>query len=241
MSFLSAILTALTAVGDFLETHNGAVTAVATIFIAIFTVVLAVVTNRQARLTRIAAVAAEKAAEIARTEFIASHRPRLRVRNVVVKNPKAADGRELQLFAPGQTIEGQFYIANVGDSRADILDGHCTVYFSQQGLPMRRPYEGGEDNLQATSRTLLSGESTPVLFRGDAPPPGAEMGVGTNAFGSWDLYVMGWVTYADHTDPPTKRRTSFCRQYRLTGIPGRSAAPIGRFHKVEEPDYEHEE
>lgn len=38
--------------GAFLDQHNGAVTAVATIFIAIFTVVLAVVTRRQAVITK---------------------------------------------------------------------------------------------------------------------------------------------------------------------------------------------
>lgn len=52
--------------GDFLEKHNGAVTAVATVFIAIFTIVLTLVTGRQARLTKIAADAAEKAADAAK-------------------------------------------------------------------------------------------------------------------------------------------------------------------------------
>ncbi len=37
--------------GGFLADHNGAVTAVATVFIAAFTIVLALVTGRQARLT----------------------------------------------------------------------------------------------------------------------------------------------------------------------------------------------
>lgn len=60
---------------DFIDLHNGAVTAVATVFIAIFTVVLAVVTGRQARLTRVAAEATRKAATIAERALTELERP----------------------------------------------------------------------------------------------------------------------------------------------------------------------
>jgi hypothetical protein len=49
------------AIIDFLQAYNGAVTAVATVFIASFTIVLAVVTNRQARLTKEALVTTQRA------------------------------------------------------------------------------------------------------------------------------------------------------------------------------------
>lgn len=55
---------------DFLQTYNGAVTAFATVWIAVFTIVLAVVTGRQARLTR-------QAIDLNREEFISTHRPKL--------------------------------------------------------------------------------------------------------------------------------------------------------------------
>src|SRR6266496_910438 len=55
---------------DSLERHNGAVTAVATVFIGVFTWVLACVSGRQARLTR-------ESIELAREEFIATHRPKI--------------------------------------------------------------------------------------------------------------------------------------------------------------------
>jgi hypothetical protein len=61
------------AVLDFLEKYNGALTAVATAFIAVFTIVLAVVTGRQARLSR-------ESIDLARQEFIATHRPRVILR-----------------------------------------------------------------------------------------------------------------------------------------------------------------
>jgi len=50
---------------SFLQTYNGAVTAIATVFIAAFTIVLALVTNRQAKLTKIAAYAAKTQADAA--------------------------------------------------------------------------------------------------------------------------------------------------------------------------------
>jgi hypothetical protein len=61
--------------GHFLEDHNGAVTAVATVIIAIFTFVLALVTRRQASLTRIAADAARRSAVVAEHALTGLERP----------------------------------------------------------------------------------------------------------------------------------------------------------------------
>jgi hypothetical protein len=69
------ILNYAAAVLDFLEKYNGAVTAVATIFIAAFTIVLALVTGRQARLTT-------DALNLAREEFVATHRPQVILRYI---------------------------------------------------------------------------------------------------------------------------------------------------------------
>lgn len=61
--------------GHFLEDHNGAVTAIATVFIAIFTIVLALVTRRQANLTRIVADAAKRSALVAERALAQLERP----------------------------------------------------------------------------------------------------------------------------------------------------------------------
>lgn len=53
---------------DFLDKYNGAVTAVATVFIGVFTFVLACVTHRQARLTKEALIA-DKRAFVFTTDF----------------------------------------------------------------------------------------------------------------------------------------------------------------------------
>jgi hypothetical protein len=142
----------------FLDSINTVITAISTFAVAIFTYTLW-------RSTRGMLEATDKTVKLAREEFIASHRPRLRIRNVVVHHPKTVNGQQLPLFHAGQTVSGQLYMVNVGESRADILDGYCAVYWSQRGLPMQRPYEGENGNLNAANRTLLSGESTPVVFR----------------------------------------------------------------------------
>jgi hypothetical protein len=87
---------------EFLEKYNGAVTAVATAFIAIFTIVLVLVTGRQARLTT-------AALNLARQEFVATHRPRVILRYIQ---------------GPFENEEGcQFYwvtFVNIGGDRAII-------------------------------------------------------------------------------------------------------------------------
>jgi hypothetical protein len=75
MSALSYAAGIASVVLDFLEKYNGALTAVATAFIAAFTIVLARVTGRQARLTT-------DALNLARQEFVANHRPRVILRYI---------------------------------------------------------------------------------------------------------------------------------------------------------------
>jgi hypothetical protein len=189
---------------------------------------------RSDKTARISAEAARKSVETAQAEFIAAHRPQIRVRNIVVNQPQSADGRVFPLFSSGHAISGQLFVVNVGGSRADILDGHCTVFWTQQGqLPMRRPYEGRDDNLHIASRTLLSGQSTFGPFRSDNVLPAEIVCIAGNEIGSWNLYVMGWIRYMDRNND--ERRTSFCREFRRIG------GSEGRFYKVDDPDYEREE
>ena len=84
----------------------------------------------------------EKQKEIARQGHITTHRPKLRIRNVRLGKMHAA----LNLIFAGEVIEGQLYVANVGNSDAIIIEFHVEVFCSQDGLPMIRPYEGVEPN-----------------------------------------------------------------------------------------------
>lgn len=60
---MSAMSDTVWAVADFLQTYNGAVTAVGTVVIAVFTTILGIFTMSLARSTRVAAEAAKQSAE----------------------------------------------------------------------------------------------------------------------------------------------------------------------------------
>jgi hypothetical protein len=96
---IAGLINTLWEIIGFLQMYNGAVTAVATVFIGVFTWVLACVTGRQARLTR-------ASIELVRNEFISTHRPRIILRDVCM-----GSGREV------------FYmLVNRGGTKATVVE-----------------------------------------------------------------------------------------------------------------------
>ena len=195
------------------------------------------------------AVEMQKSLALARKEFISTHRPKIRVRNIVIRRPTPIHAAQPPLFAPGTLVSGQLYIANVGGTEAHITGIGCWVdvrkhisHEKRDALPMERPYEGENPNIPLTPR-LMAGESTPLPFQSERPlePDAAnQLITGSGGIdGWWHLYVMGFIEYTDSMGTPcmgtssmgTPRRTEFCREF----------DPIGqRFVKVDNEDYEHE-
>jgi hypothetical protein len=85
----------------FVDFHNGGVTAVATVFIAAFTIVLALVTRRQARLTQIAAEATQKAATVAERALLDVERPHVLIENLRMHGFRMTEDERQQHFAVG--------------------------------------------------------------------------------------------------------------------------------------------
>jgi hypothetical protein len=113
---------------SFLQRATDDPVAVVTLFLAIATVALAYVSWRAATDTRRALILAQ--------------RPRIRIRNVVVRVPRFYGGR---VFHPNELVLGQLYIVNVGGAEARLIEAHCEMYWTNPGvdtLPMERPYEG---------------------------------------------------------------------------------------------------
>jgi hypothetical protein len=165
--------------------------------------------------------------EGSRKEFIATHRPRLRVRNVVVK-PASITGYHPTLFHPGELVGGQITIANFGNSAAHVTEAHCEVFVTHVPLPMERPYEGKNGN-SPIRPVIEAGSSVPLQFQSDfllSERQSDDILQG----GNHQLYVLGWVEYRDKLG--IGRRTAFCRKYDWERR---------RLHAVEDPDYEHEE
>ena len=193
-----------------------------TLVLAIATIGLWYFTWRMARATRDAAM-------LARDEFNATHRPQLRVRNVVVKGARQGHGSfPLDAFHPGFPLSGQFYVANVGSGPAEIVESHCDVLWGLDRLPMERPYEGENGNNPLGKITIPAGASCPAQFLSSENFPGLKF----DAFDRSEVYVMGWIEYLDSQH--VRRRTAFCRRY--WGREGNF-----RFYAVDDPDYEHEE
>ena len=210
-----------------LQQYNGAVTAVAAVLIAIFTIVLALVTNKQARLTK-------EAINLTRAEIVSNYRPRLRIRNVVVTPANLSMVPRMGIFQPNHPVRGQLYVVNVGGGAATITESQCMVFWTTSGLPMRRPYEGEDGNNQIPRMKLEAGQSTIGLFLSDDLLGNGASTIGNNIPNGLTLFVMGWVEYAD--EKGIKRRTSFCREFQKRG-----GFAQGRFYAVEDQDYEHEE
>jgi hypothetical protein len=177
--------------------------------------------------------ALERQASIARDTLVLTQRPKLIVRNVVLKSPlKEPPPVPDPWLYNGARLSGQFYVVNVGGTPATITESGCWVVWKVNrqelaGLPMERPYESLSAN-NPVRGTLNPGKSAPGTFQsddflGDEIDPIRE--------GLWPLYVMGWVEYTD--ERRVKRRTAFCRKY---------DANRRRFFAVEDdPDYEHAE
>lgn len=216
--FAAHIKTFLRCEGVFVDKHNGSLALIATFAIAAFTLTRWLATSRNARLTR-------ESIELARDEFIADKRPRLRVRNVVVR-PASVTGYYPTLFHPKQFVGGQCYIANHGGTDAIIVEAHCEVFWTNIPLPMQRPYEGKNAAIRST---IPPGGSLPFPFQSDRPL-GERESDDIKSGGNCQIYVLGWVEYDDLRG--VRRRTAFCRMYDPVRL---------RFFAVDDLDYEHEE
>ncbi|HEY2346581.1 MAG TPA: hypothetical protein VGH80_12000 [Xanthomonadaceae bacterium] len=192
-----------------------------------------------------AANAATKAAEIAektsdanlaiakgqfeemRQARILEHRPKLRVRNIIVNEPS---------FPKGRRIAGRFIVSNVGGARAHIEACRCDVLWGLRGLPMESPFAGRVENSMQSKPTIAAGAYEEGQFcsdnnydgNGQAKPHEAD----PRTDWPWGVYVLGWIDYID--DLAIRRRTVFCRQLENHG-------GIFRFHPVDDPDYEYED
>jgi hypothetical protein len=210
-----------------IDRHNGFFAALAAVIVAAFTFTLWIATSKQARLTK-------EVIDLTRAEQISNYRPRLRVRNIVVTPANRTLVERIGIFQPNHPVKGQLYVVNFGGSPANITESHCIVFWNDSGLPMRRPYEGGNGNNQIPTTRLEAGQSTSGIFLSDELMSDRTNTIGTKIVHGLRLYVMGWIEYAD--DRGIKRRTSFCREFQR-----KDAFGEGRFYAVDDPDYEHEE
>jgi hypothetical protein len=154
--------------------------------------------------------------DLGREEFTATNRPKLVVRELLI------------LGAPtsGRPIKIRYVIANVGASRAKIVESHIeTQRITDDILRPLQPIEG--DNTAVGDALLEPGQ---LIFRECQSTLSWQDFIneiyGTD--GSIKLYFRGFVVYTDWNG--LKRRTAFCRQYDFGAR---------RFRIIDDPDYEY--
>ena len=217
-------------IGNFLDVHNGAIVALFTAVLSIFTIGLYRETaglreaaDRQKIDTQKALESAEKAAtaaaeqtKLARDEFNAAHRPRLKLRLAAITNLTA-----------GQPMEVLFRIANVGDAlgRTVVFQreiGTCEPGEFARGLP---------DYVHSPSTVtgeILPGDYFEVAYLGALAIEQSE--IEAVSLGSLDLVLYGEIACTDING--NDHRSGFFRRY---------DPKKGRFCIADDPDLEYDD
>lgn len=181
--------------------------------------------NRQAEEMRVSLAISKQAAEatqasvaLAREEFHVTHRPKIRVRRVILEE-------ELKTA----NISIRYDIVNIGNRPARILGGIATAVFWNNPAetplpPLPNPLDNQKYNVMEADIEPGAKHSRIVEVDGDTL---------TNfQFARWsassNLYFLGFIKYQD--DLGNIRETAFCRRHKLAG-----------FSSVDHPDYEYED
>jgi hypothetical protein len=212
---INAMPDACLAIADWLEHHNGAVTAIATIFIAIFTIVLACVTRKQARLTK-------DITNLARAEFLSTHRPKIMVRRFRLSYDDLG----------GDFVEVHLTVVNKGSTKAQIEQAKGMVYFRSPDSVWPYDFDTYGGQMQISQKVLPAGGMTDAKItsiesfkhaRGEYPSVSLSVpGV--------SVYVAGCIGYKD--DIGITRTTAFLRQLNHSNH---------RFSAVGDDDYEYQD
>ena len=160
--------------------------------------------------------------EFTRQSILLTHRPKLIVIGVQINGGTGG-------FLDGTTAPGKFRIVNVGATPASSVAVFATAILSHQ-LGMIPVYEGNPG--VHLDGELHPGESRTWEFRKDdgALRPGDVAAITNPRDDARRFHVVGFVRYSDQATPPIVRGTSFCRVFNHQ---------TGRFHAVEDADYEH--
>jgi hypothetical protein len=180
-----------------------------------------------AEAARDGAKAAQEAANLGRDEFNASHRPRIRVREVAI----ATEGfNNPPRLARDKILQARFVITNIGEAEAIITEAYAIIYKTNLPLPMSSP---PMNNVLPTRFNIKPAYIALPLEFSDAEPLGEEIEKIIRGEYAWKLYVMGTITYTDIRDTTITRarRMYFCRRLRTDPH---------RFEREDNPDYESE-
>lgn len=195
-----------------LDTHNGLVTAIATVFVAGFTWTLYKVSKQQAELTR-------ESINLAREEFISTHRPK-----IIVSGFKWSSVEEEGVELEDRPIRISFRYINIGESRAEIIEigTELVTLFTPASMPSNIKFERHK---METPIILESGGSANATTIDEIEQ---SKFIWYSSVDAHTLVCAGYVSYRDAVGK--ERRTGFCRKL---------DQKTSRWHAIEDAEYEY--
>jgi hypothetical protein len=172
---------------------------------------------------------AERQLGFQREQYLAEHRPRIKIRSVAISRAPAGG-----IIEPGRVIEGSLVIVNIGAADAHIRRADYCFFWSRNGLPIAPPL------VPERVKPLFGSIDLPYPLPGHASclipvKSGGPVGGVTGDRSGGHLYIMGDVLFSDGN--LNERWTGFCQEY----TPAKTAGGEGRFIPVDDPNYEYED
>lgn len=185
--------------GEFIDQNNAAITAIATVFIAIFTTTLWRATTDQGRLTR-------ESIKLARDEFISTHRPKIVIHSVEFCY-EVGDGPD------DVTAGAEVFYFNAGITPASITE--ITIHVTRRTFPLQSGIlAGGKQRLVPAGKIDGGGKGRiPVTTGIKVEKERITQRDGASERGR--VLCFGRIVYAD--DRGVRRETGFCRQLDVIG------------------------
>lgn len=166
------------------DDHNGFVTAVATVVMAIFTGVLWFITN--------------KSVNLARDEFTATHRPRVVLQQIHDVKSGSFNGKNAYI---------EIVLANAGESVAIISQWDARLYFRDEKAALTPFLNGLAIKCSEVGFEIAPGGIKQVAAEHNE----VESGHADFRAGAAAMYVAGSVVYSGPDG--IERRTGFCRRW----------------------------
>jgi hypothetical protein len=195
-----------------------AISAWATVVIAMFTIVLGIVSTIQACLLN--------------KEFISTHRPRIRIKHLWLKSD----------IWSGEKIKVVIVIVNSGDTPAIVGAIKCITHVVNPTHGFTADLLNGVQAITIT-KNIRAGDCIAIELPGKETLTAADiagMKLGKLTRRARRLYCIGDIQYENESGKIMK--TAFCRRWEFQTYPVNITAIKGRFIMVEnEPDYEYQD
>lgn len=163
-----------------------------------------------------------------RDEFSATHRPKLRLRNL------GLDTGPIGVVGQALPMEVDINVCNVGDAEASSIKIIYVLKFAPEPSDIAEAFrEDDHAVLQFDSKLQPGGvlsASIPYV-----PPAGVPNELHVLHRGGWKLFLVGRLTYLDKRS--VRRTTGFFR----VGIQANAGRAVPRFESVPDFDYEYED